>query len=216
MSPPLTGWSRTAACPLGTRWDSSKSWSTRTPLPTSSETTATVPPLLLSTRMPCSTGWNPRILSECDKFHTNINLIRNLVPQDMAQCMLTKHKKVSFLSFGHLIMMSFTQRHSSDQSHPKGSLPCNFKLLLTEDSRVHPGQLSPNWPWLCTIVSVVWVVCIIAKSKRNQDLKLWPEEVCSIKVYPYSPRKWHFACPLCKHNGFLYATTSPMMCLKAP
>lgn len=185
MCPTLTGWSRTAACPLGTRWDSSRSWSTRTPLPTSSETIVTVPPLLPSTRMPCSTGSNPRILSECDKFHININLIRNLIPQDMVQCMLTKHKKVSSLSFRHLIMMSFTQRHSSDQSHPNGFLPCNC------NTRVHPGQLSPNWPWLVTIVSVDWVVdlslnCsasgvyIIAKSKRNQDLKLWPEEVCSI------------------------------------
>lgn len=67
-------------------------------------------------------------------------------------------KKVSSLSFRHLIMMSFTQGRRSDQSHVKGSVPCNFKPLLTEDPRVHPGQLSPNWSWLFTIISLDWVV----------------------------------------------------------
>lgn len=131
----LTGWSRTAACPPGTRWDSSRSWSTRTPSPTSSETTVTVPPLLPSTRMPCSTGSNPRILSECDQFHTSINLARNLIPQDMIQWMLTNRKKVSSLSFRHLIMTGFTQWHRSDQSHANGSVPCNFEPLLARLAR---------------------------------------------------------------------------------
>lgn len=66
------GWYHTAACPPGTRWGSSRSWRTPTPLQISSVTAATVPPLQPSTRTLCSTGSNLRIQSECDGFHPNI------------------------------------------------------------------------------------------------------------------------------------------------
>lgn len=65
------GWYPTDACPPGTRWVSSRSWRTRTPLQISSVTAATVPPLQPSTRTLCSTGSNLRIRSECDSFHQN-------------------------------------------------------------------------------------------------------------------------------------------------
>lgn len=67
----LTGWSHTAACLLETRWGSLKWWRTLTPLLIFSGTTATVLPLLPSTRTLCSTGSSLRILSECDELQSH-------------------------------------------------------------------------------------------------------------------------------------------------
>lgn len=65
------GWYHMDACPPGTRWVSSRSWRTRTPLQISSVTAAPLPPLQPSTRTLCSTGSYLRIRSECDGFHQN-------------------------------------------------------------------------------------------------------------------------------------------------
>lgn len=53
-----------AAYPLGTRWALLRWWRTQTPSPIFNETTATVRQPLPLTKMPCSTGSNPRIQSE--------------------------------------------------------------------------------------------------------------------------------------------------------
>ena len=64
------GWSPMDASPRATRRAWSRWWRTRTPLLTSSATTATAPPRPPSTKTPYSTGSSPRTQGEHARTHT--------------------------------------------------------------------------------------------------------------------------------------------------
>lgn len=149
-----TGWSHMAACPLGTRWGSSRWWRTLTPSPTSSVTAATVPPPLPSTRTPCSTGSNLRIPSEYGEqlltqwllmepqnvvFHCadtvliSLEVMTVFTPRKLALGPIYEHQML-FRATEFYPSIHFHIVYHNQQNPLNGLLPSNFHQLLVGGS----------------------------------------------------------------------------------